>query len=72
MNSAVDVLSMFRQHTECVLLDPYDKELYSGTVRQCKAYLMKYPQYDILPENGGWWLTVENNTLLVYLDEVFE
>lgn len=72
MNSAVDVLSMFRRDTECVLLDPYDKELYSGTVRQAINYLMKYPQYDILPENGGWWLNIEQNTLVVYLDEVFE
>lgn len=68
--SAIDVLSMFRRTNECVLLDPYDKELYSGTVRQAIAYLMKYPQYDIIPENGGWWLNIDNNTLIVYLDEV--
>ena len=71
MRSVVDVLSMFFPYAGCVLVDPDDEEVYSGTVRQAIKYLMMNPRYNSIPKDAEWWLTcVENNILMVYVDDL--
>ena len=71
--NAIDFISIFdREATNFILLDDAGDVLYSGNGRRCMAWLSKNANYDIFPDNGGYWAGVENNQIVIYLTEIFE
>lgn len=70
--NAIDFIGMFKQNTEFVLLDDDSNELYVGAGYKCQAWLMKNDKYDIFPEDGGTWVEVDNNQVVIFLTEILE
>lgn len=70
--NAIDLIYLFPRELPTQLLGPHDEELYSGSAYKCAAWLMKNTQYDIFPDNGGIWADVQNGTLVILLDEIYD
>ena len=70
--NAINFIELFKEGTNFILFDDYNEELYSGDGRRCMAWLMKNNQYDIFPEQGGWWVETHEDAVLIYLTKIFE
>ena len=70
--NAIDFIELFNNNADFILLDPRNREVFSGSAYRCKAWLMKNAQYDIFPENGGYWADVKGDAVILFLDEIVD
>ena len=70
--NAINFIELFKEGTKFILFDDFNDEVYSGDRRRCMAWLMKNNQYDIFPEQGGWWAEIHEGVVLIYLTKIYE